>query len=278
MVRDKFKYDVVKESSIEAYEELPKHFLADTTEEAEELYKEHYALLNNLSYTYSLSTNIDKSDFFGEALIGLARAKRDFDPERSNNFKTFAIYKIKSALNEYARKNSMSITAPAYIRNANRHLVLIKDAFESCGVGLDYLLEAIDLGKIETEKLYPDRLRKKVTELFSNIIKGAERACITVKELVKRAENMPTDIRFDDYIDSEEIDLQKEKQLELALLVESMKSYLTQEEIQICEGIMEDKTYERIAAEFGHKAPWVNQQLDKMRRKLQKKLRRWLIC
>lgn len=274
MARDKFKYDVIKESSVEAYEELPKHFLADTPEEAEELYKEYYALLNNLSYTYSLSTNIDKSDLFGESLVGLARAKRDFDPKRSNKFRTFAIYKIKSALNEYVRKNSMSIAAPAYIRNANRHVVLLKDAFESCGVDINYLSEAFELGKLETGPLKVTWLKLRAGNLFNKLSNGAARAGITVKELVRRAEHIPTDVRYDDYIDVEEINLQEKRRLEMALLIENMKSHLTQMEVQICEGIMEDKTYEEIAAGFGHKPPWVNQQLDKIRRKLASKLGR----
>ena len=274
MARDKFKYDVIKESSVEAYGELPKYFLADTPEEAEELYKEYYALLNNLSYTYSLSTNIDKSDLFGESLVGLARARKDFDPERSNNFRTFAIYKIKSALNEYVRKNSMSIAAPAYIRNANRHVMLLKDAFESCNTDLGYLLEAFEVGKLETKSLKIEWLRERAQDLFEKLSNGAERAGITVKELVKRAEHIPTDIKYDDYIGVEEANLEKEKRLEMALLIENMKSHLTETEIQICEHIMDDRTYENIAAKFGHTAPWVNQQLDKMRRKLTEKLRR----
>ncbi|MEE8323091.1 MAG: sigma-70 family RNA polymerase sigma factor [Candidatus Bathyarchaeia archaeon] len=274
MAKDKFKYDVIKESSVEAYEELPKHFLADTLEEAEELYKEYYALLNNLSYTYSLSVNIDKSDLFGEALVGLARAKRDFDPKRSSKFKTFAIYKIKSALNEYVRKNSMSITAPAYIRNANRHLMLLKDAFESCGMDIECLLEAFDIGKLETEPLNTKWLKKRADDLFSKLTRGAERAGISVKELVRRAEHIPTDVRYDDYIDAEEISLQEERRLEMALLIENLKSHLTKTEVQVCEGIMEDKTYEEIASTFGHKPPWVNFQLDKIRRKLEHEMRR----
>jgi DNA-binding CsgD family transcriptional regulator len=46
---------------------------------------------------------------------------------------------------------------------------------------------------------------------------------------------------------------------------------MTPVEIRICEGIMEDKTYEEIADEFGFQASWVSYQLDKIRGKLKKK-------
>ena len=268
MGKGKFKYDVVKESSVGAYEELPKYFLADTPEKAEQLYKDHYTLLNNLSYTYSISTNIDKSDFFGEALVGLARANRDFDSERSNNFRTFAIYKIKSALNEYVRKNSRSVIMPAYIRNANRHIMLLKNVFETHNLNPEYLLEAFDVGILKMDWAKTSSLKWKIHALFDKLVKAAERASISVKELVSRAEFAPTDVKYDDYVNIEDITQQEGRRLQLAIIVENIKNNLTPIEIRICEGIMEDKTYETIAAEFGHKAPWVNQQLNRMRKKL----------
>jgi RNA polymerase sigma factor (sigma-70 family) len=268
MSRNKFKYDVVKESQIEAYEELPKCFLADTPEAAEKLYKDYYTLLNNISYTYSISTNIDKSDLFGEALIGLARAKRDFDPTRSDNFRAFAIYKIKWALNEYVRKNSRSVVMPAYIRNANRHLDSLKESFELWGLDTKYLYSAIETGVLDMPWAKESLVKDKILAKFDLLVKGAKRAGITVKELVARAEYVPTDVPYDEYATCVEMLEEQTRQLSLSLKVKDIKKRLTPTEIRVCEGIMEDKTYEEIAAEFGKTAPWVNQQLDKIRGRL----------
>lgn len=274
MVKGKFKYDVVKGSSIGAYEELPKCFLADTPEKAEKLYKDSYSLLNNLSYTYSITTNIDKSDLFGEALVGLARANRDFDPKRSNNFRTFAIYKIKTALNEYVRKNSRVVIMPAYLRHANRHIMLLKDAFDSYSLDKALLFDAFGTGDLKMNWAKNSPLKEKIQSLFDKLVKAAERAGISVKELVARAEFVPTEVRYNDYASAEDVVQENDQRLQSALLIENMKKYMTPIEIRICEGIMEDKTYEAIAAEFGHKAPWINQQLDKIRERLKKIMRR----
>jgi len=274
MGKGKFKYDVVKGSSVGAYEELPKYFLADTPEEAEELYKDYYTLLNNLSYTYSISTKIDKSDLFGEALIGLARANRDFDSKRSENFKTFAIYKIKGALNEYVRKNSGAVVMPAYVRSANRHITSLKDIFEMYNLELKHLYKAFEIGEIDMSWANDCPLKDKILDLFNKVVKAAERAQITMKELVSRAEYAPVNVRYDDYADADEIVQQKEHRLEMALTIEKFKKHLTPVEISICEGIMEDRSYEEIAKQFNRTAPWINYKLSKMKEKLEEQIGR----
>jgi RNA polymerase sigma factor (sigma-70 family) len=268
MGKGKFKYDVVKGSSVGAYEELPRCFLADTPEEAEKLYKDYYTLLNNISYTYSISTNIDKSDLFGEALIGLARAKRDFDPTRSDNFKAFAIYKIKWALNEYVRKNSRSVIMPAYIRNANRQLTTLKESFNLWGLDTKYIDNAVETGVLDIPWAKESPLKEKIMAKFELLVKGAERAGITVKELVARAEYVPTDVPYDEYATCVEMLEEQTRKLHMSLKVKEMKRFLTPSEIRICEGIMEDKSYDEIAKEFGRTAPWVKQQLNKIKERL----------
>ena len=268
MGNNKFKYDVVKESHVEAYEELPRCFLADTPEAAENLYKEYYTLLNNISYTYSISTKIDKYDLFGEALIGLARAKRDFDPTRSDNFKAFAIYKIKWALNEYVRKNSRSVAMPAYVRNANRHINALKETFEVHNLEMKLLYNAFEKGTLDLSWAKAGDFKNKLLNLFDNLVNAAERAKISVKELTDRAEYVPTDVPYDKYATCIEMLKEEDRRMELSLAVEDIKKHLTDIEVRVCEGIMQDKSYKEIAAEFGKTAPWVNQQLDKIRGKL----------
>ncbi len=265
MVEDKFKYNIVKESPIETYEELPKHFLADTPEEAEELYSKFYNLLNTLSYAYSTQTNIDKSDLFGEALIGLARAKRDFDPQRSDKFKTFAVYKMKSAMNEYVRKNATSTTVPAYIRHANRQITLLRDL---CDLGAEELHNSAEAEEADLSKMHSVWAKKKAVELFSNLQKGAIRAGIPTAELIRRAAFVVHDVKFDDYLDPDDVENDTENKLQAALFVEDIKTVMTDRELMIADGIMEGKSLREIGGDLDISHNTVRNDLIKLKKRL----------
>ena len=119
--------DIITKSPVKKKEEVfLDYYLGDTPEEAEDLFKSFSRLLNIISKAYSVWTGMDKEDLFGTALVGLARAKRDFDPKRSDNFKTFAIYKIKNALNSYYRENKTIVNIPSYVKTANGYINGIK--------------------------------------------------------------------------------------------------------------------------------------------------------
>jgi len=271
MGKDKFKYDIVKESSVESYEEFPKYFLADTLEEAESLYKENYSLLNNISYTYSSFSNIPKSDLFGEAIIGLARANRDYDSKRKGaKFRTFAIYKIKTILNEYVRKNSSAVIVPAYVKHASRHLELLKGIFKACdNDSLEYYLE---ISKLDIDKNALGALGPKAIEAFRKLKGAAERANISIEELVRRIEFMPTEVTYNEYLDPEDLLNNEEDRLNMVLFVENLKFYLTDIEKEIVECIMDGMPYNKIAKKFNRTTPWIRQKLDVMREKLEKKI------
>lgn len=251
---DGFKYDVVKQTVVCEYEEMPEHFLADTPEEAERLFKKFSGILNGLSYTYSLSTGIDKSDLFGEALIGLGRASRDYEPERSDDFKGFAIVKIKSALNEYARKNATSIVVPGYILAAHKNIELLKQQLK-----IDYIN---DVKKLPSSNNIVVLLKR-----------AAERSGITLKELIKRAEIIPSDVEFKDVFDPDSVSLFEDDQDRMfkALAVQRLLSMMDVVERQIAEGIMEGKSYAEIGAEFGKTDGWVVYKLNRFKERLKLK-------
>jgi len=271
MSKDKFKYGIVKESSVESYEEFPKYFLANTLEEAENLYKDNYSLLDNISYTYSSFSNIPKSDLFGEALIGLARANRDYDSERKGaKFKTFAIYKIKTVLNEYVRKNSSIVTVPAYIKHASRHYELLKSIFKSCDN--DLLECCFESDKLDIEIDTLGTLKPKAVEAFEKLKSAATRANISIKELVERIKFMPIEITYDEYLNPEDLLRSEEDRLNMILFVENLKFYLTDIEKEIVECIMDGMPYNKIAKKFNRSTPWISQKLNVIREKLEEKL------
>jgi DNA-directed RNA polymerase specialized sigma subunit len=95
------KVDIITTKHIEeeVQENLPKFFLGYTPEEAEKNYNEYGFLLKKISKSYANVTGLQEEDLFGAGLVGLARAVRDFDVKKSNNFIGYAYFRIRGALN-----------------------------------------------------------------------------------------------------------------------------------------------------------------------------------
>ena len=119
---------------------MPEYFLAETADDAQALHDKFSETLNTLSYNYSVATGLPKSDLFGEALIGLARANRDWDSERSEDFKVYAIYRIKEALREFCIDNSSAIHVPMYIRLSSNHYNELVSICKSYGIPVEMLV------------------------------------------------------------------------------------------------------------------------------------------
>jgi RNA polymerase sigma factor (sigma-70 family) len=214
----------IKKTVSRAPEKFLKSYLADTPEEAESVYNQFSGLLNTIAFSYSKVTGLDKSDLFAESLLGLARAKRDFNEERSDNFKTFAIYKIKDALSEYIRKNISPVVIPSYVRKANSLINNLK----------------LSLG----EQRFFEALEQQDIILLKDLYETAERCNLTVDELVIRASITPSGVEFDDYEGEAETTFSD-------LLIKQVKEKMSPRERVVAEGILQDKTYEEIATEIG---------------------------
>jgi len=257
----KFKFAVIQKPK----EEFPKHLLGETVEEAESLFKEYSKTLNDLARSYARMSGLERTDLFGETIMGLARAKRDFDPTRSDDFKTFAIFKIKDALNKYVRGFSAPVRVPAYIKKVNRWIDNL-EALLKCAMVEPEDIEAILAGE-KAVMLSDDPLQKDCDKLSTMISDEAARLKVTRKELIKRARILPhtySEMHIEEQADEPEFDDK--------LLVDKLKSHMTDTELTISNMIMDGKTYKEIAAAFGHKPPWVRQQLDKMRDRFLKML------
>ena len=258
------KYDIINQTVVRQRERMPEYFLADTPEEAQALHDEFSELLNALAYNYSVATGLLKSDLFGEALIGLGRANRDWDPKRSNNFRTYAIYRIKDALREYCIENASSINVPMYIRQANNHLSELKDICSAYEVPFEVL--AIEQ-EIPLNFDPQDAVRS--AELVTFLINAANRANVSLEKFLERVQAVPEDELFDNQLPPE-VEERQTRQLEAALVVDKLKQYMTRDEQRICSGIMEDKSYEEIARELGRSKSWVAKKIKDFRERMLK--------
>lgn len=254
-----FKFDIIKQTMVRQPEKMPKYFLADTPEEAEVLYRQYSNLLNGLAYNYAISTGLQKVDLFGEALIGLGRAYRDWDSNRSDDFKIYAIYRIKDALNEFTRSNTTSVTVPSYIKKSHAQVVKLKNIFSEHGLSTDTVLLC---GKID-EKIDGSN-KEKCIYLVNKLNKAATRARVNYRKFVERVEYIPEDSVFDDSVlyDNDE------KSLETALMLKNLQTYMDPTELVICYDIMNGLSYDEIGNKFNKSNVWVRRKLDKLRDKI----------
>lgn len=274
MGNKEFKYDIIHKTSVNTYEKLPKFFLADDTVEAEKLYIKFSNLLNSISYTYSIISGIPKSDLFGEALLGLARANRDWSTIYDSNFKTYVTFRIKDVLNEYIRCNAQIVTIPSYIKKASILLNKIKNLLKKFEVNSDDIYKTIVTINVKDINI-PNKQKRICKKMLETLAAAAIRAKVDYPKFIERIECLPVNITIDNQTEPK---FQKfdDKELNAAILVKKLKKYMNKDEIAICNGIMIGLTYKEIGIKFvpSRSDAWVAKQIKKLRKKLLTKIRK----
>lgn len=170
-------------------EEFRKCFLADTEKEGVKLLKEFDSTLKLLANKSSILTGLDEKDLYQEGVIGLARANRDFDEERSDNFHIFAIYKIKDALREFGTTQSISIKSPQYTKDALRLISILRERLIKAG---EYqYLSLVTLWKLSSKYIGNSPLEQSIQESRRSLKNLANRSHTSVVQLLERSEMTP---------------------------------------------------------------------------------------
>jgi RNA polymerase sigma factor (sigma-70 family) len=266
--KKEYNFDVVGQNPVITKEAMPKFFLADTLEEAEKLHTQFSSLLNALARNYADATGLPASDLFGEGLIGLGRAYRDWNPDRSENYQTYATFRIKDAMVEFIRDHSAVVRVPTNMKKASGTLNRLKVLCEQHG--LDYRT-VLEQGASAFDKKNSHLILKGGEALST--LKGYA-GSKTRKEFlryIEKLENLPEEVDFSDQTPPE-IHVRSQQMLEAALLVDKLREYMDKEELTICEGIMADKSYEEIGEELGKSKAWVSGKLKKFKEKITKRL------
>jgi len=243
------------------YNKFPKNFLAETKAEADKLYNKYLATLKFLADKYSRLTGLGSEDFIQEGVIGLARASRDFISERSRDFNTFAIYKIKDSMREFVSSQAATIKIPQYIKDAIGLYGKLKRLIST----VEPIEHASFMDVWDTSKKYEKsgEIVKDTTNIRKSISNLAERSCTTVKQLIERAELMPSD--FDTtVIDHNTADITNGDEEELVnristrKSIETIKDLLTKSDYElIVAHLVDGKTVRDLAKETGLAAPTV---------------------
>lgn len=248
---------IIKQSKIGSTNDLPKHFLGDSLEEAEKTYNEFYDTLNKISNKYFNLTRVDKSDLFSVALFALAQAKIDFNEKISSDFTTYALFIIKDALHEYIRKNSNIVITPSYIKKAAHLLDKIRNI-----IGNEIIaIEIINSGVINNEKLSKE-VEIECEQQLRYLRSLTDRVNIPYSELLNRVELIPKECLID------ENHYQGEDNVFEKILVNQILDLLTDTEKAIAKGIMEGRSYSEIAKELGKSKSWIFKQVNTLKNKV----------
>jgi len=269
------KVDIITTKHIEeeVQENLPEFFLGNTPKEAEENYNEYGFLLKRISKSYANVTGIPEEDLFGAGLVGLARAVRDFDTKKSNNFAGYAYFRVRSALNYFCTANASIISIPQYVKLAYSYINTIKSIlhmYEISMASVDKLLSEGKFAKEITEKLPPSDI-KLCKNSIQRLKKLSKNSGVSYETLINRSEFIPSDVSYEDeYASHEQILEQETRAMHLAILVSKIKDQMTEKELEVAEGVMLGKTYEEIGSEQTPKrtAAWVKQQLNNVKKRI----------
>lgn len=262
-MNEKYKYDVKK---IKETRSSPKYLLGDSIKETEELLAEFTFYINNLARAYSESTNIDRGDFFGEAIIALGKAKADFDPKRGGEFAPFAKFIIVDAMNECVRINKAVVITPVYIDKAHKIIVRIKNVISNYTDSFDDVVfnNAFDKAKI------PKSIKAAVLYDKNLLNRAAKRSKLTLVELIERAEFLPLVLQKDVTKEADGSD----KPPLAKLIVGEILELLDDEETAVADLIMDDKNRSDICKLLSCSDDWVVNRIKAIRRKAKQALLR----
>lgn len=257
----KYNYEVVKTEEVIAYCEndaYPEYLLGDTLEEAEDTFKEFSVYINRLARFYSIISKIDRAEFFGEGIISLGKAKRDYN-KKMGEFRPYAKYIVSDAMNEVIRKNRTVVKIPSYIYKANKIVNRIKKISEEYVTdgNFDYILYAdiTDIG-------LPEEIMEDINANKFTLERAAARASTSYDELLNRACQLPLVTKFEvNEFDSVSCD-DTYMLLPIKLFVKEIMTFLTEDQQAVAKLIMEDKDKSEISRITGNTPYWVNQQME----------------
>lgn len=256
-------------------EKFCKCFLADTEEEARSLLKKFNNTLKLLSSKVSALTGLDPEDLYQEGVIGLARAKRDFDEERSDNFRTFAIYKIKDAMREFSTTQSVSIRSPQYTKDAVRLAYSLRELLIKAG---EYQYNSLaDMWDSSAKYTGDTPLEESIRESRESLISLADRSHTSVRQLLERSEIGPS--FTPDIVDiSSEVTAMEEsaedsivRSIDISETIKRIREYLSEEDYELLwNRYVKGMTVRELAPMMGISAPHVSDRTQALLKKVRR--------
>lgn len=254
------EYTILTKKPVKSQEDLPCYFLGQTIEQAESLYGQFEKTLNDLARTFAAKSGLELPDLFGEALVGLAKAARDWDSKRSGDFKTYAIYRIKDTLREFVRKNRAIVSIPSYVKKAERNLDIIRNVCRNYGVDPIALAKQREI----PQNFVDDDIVKCVTAL-GNLMRASNRAGMDYATFISRVEVAACSI---EEVLTDVDAIGSERDPDLVVLVGQLQTIMSDEERAMCDGLMVGETLQEIGVRTGLSPAGVHKKLLTLRERL----------
>jgi len=233
------------------------NFIANTAEESKVLMEKFDRDIHVLAAKGHMLTGTDINDLKQEGLIGLARANRDFEQSRSEDFRIFAIYKIKDAMREFITKQASNVKIPQYIKDAIQLIESLKKVMGQV-TDIRYLSYTGIWEFSEKTKTDQESVQKKIDDIRSSLTNLANRSHSAVTQLLERAEMMPKHaVDMSDYVLTETTNVfdEENKMVDLIYnreLIEDLYSILDESEISLLwKRFVEGITVRDLAPEMG---------------------------
>jgi RNA polymerase sigma factor (sigma-70 family) len=243
-------------------EKFLKNFLADTEEEADKLYKNYKRLISHLAWQFSVRSGVDAEDLFEEGLIGLARAKRDFVPEKSKTknkakaFHIFAVYMIRNALREGVYVYETPVPVPAYLKESNYYYTKMREALENVGIPYEDMMSMMEEPKTRAEDFGIEKPHSITVNKFKDKLhRRAKANNMSYGDLLNKAISIPRRKFMDIYQPefSEAFETFDDERLDKQAALERVKEVLSQEEYDVLVRFSTEKglKVEDLADEYG---------------------------
>jgi RNA polymerase sigma factor (sigma-70 family) len=119
------KVEQTLEELIKNKDALPERARKDLVEHI----RDYQRLIMKMAHKY-VRNRVEYDDLVQEAMIGLMMADRDFDPTRSEDFHTYAIYRMKGKMYEYCIGNESPIYVPTHVAKAASYVKQMRRLLE----------------------------------------------------------------------------------------------------------------------------------------------------
>jgi len=165
-------------------------------EQARKDVEQHLPKYERLIYKMArkyIRNRVEFDDLVQEALYGLMLACRDFNPERSRDFHTYAIYRMKGRMYAYCIRNESPIHIPTQVAKAASYVkqmqnLLSKEPYMSDKVGA--IPEVIGI-KVHAEEVHMTdvtvRALKELKRKLGSIASNSETTYATLSSLAMQS-------------------------------------------------------------------------------------------
>lgn len=264
-----YKYEIVSTHSHNNPQdsEFPPYMLGNTLLEAEQTFNAFESYINNIADMYATASNIDKEELFGDAVIALGRAKRDFNPS-IGHFIPYAKFLILDSMNECVRRNRTLIKVPSYVSKSNIIINRVKRLSE------EYIVDNhnVMLDDVDTMDEIPADIKLQIHKDRGLLCNAAMRAGITYEELIERAEFTPLVIfEHDNYIDKVPLEVEHESVID-KMIVNCVLPLLTKDELSVANLLMSDMNRNDISKILKRSDDWVLNRMKGIKTKITRKI------